>query len=44
MKTHLRAKGVRTRDALEHAIPHALATITSSNAQGWFRHAGYDPN
>ena len=44
LKTHLRAKAARTRDALERAIPDALATITSSNAQGWFRKAGYAPN
>ena len=44
LKTHLRAKAARTRDALERAIPGALATITPSNAQGWFRKAGYAPN
>lgn len=44
MKTYLRARAARTRDALEHAIPNAVAIITSSNAQGWFRHAGYSPN
>jgi len=40
-KTHLRAKAARTRDALGRAISEALAAVTSSNAQGWFRHAGY---
>lgn len=44
LKTNLRAKAARTRDALEQAIPHALTTVTPSNAQGWFRHAGYPPN
>ena len=44
LKTHLRARAARTRDALESAIPDALATITPSNAQGWFRKAGYAPN
>ena len=44
LKTNLRAKAARTRDALERAIPDALATVTSGNAQGWFRHAGYPPN
>ena len=34
----------RTRNALEHAIPDALSTITPSDAQGWFRHAGYTLN
>ncbi len=42
LKIRLRAKAARTRDALERAIPDALTTITPSNAQGWFRHAG-DP-
>ena len=41
LKTCLRAKAARTRDALECALPDALATLTPSNAQGWFRHAGY---
>jgi transposase len=44
LKTHLRARAVRTQDALERAIPAALRTITPRNAQGWFRHAGYAPN
>jgi transposase len=44
LKAYLRAKAARSREALEQAIPDALATITSSNAQGWFRHAGYAPN
>lgn len=44
LKTDLRARAVRTRDALERAIPDALRTITPSNAQGWFRHADYTPN
>ena len=34
-------KAARTRDALERAIPDALRPVTPSNAQGWFRHAGY---
>jgi transposase len=44
LKTSLRARAVRSREALEHAIPEALATVTANNAQGWFRHAGYPPN
>lgn len=44
LKTYLRARAARTRNALERAIPDALATISPSNAQGWFRHAGYPPN
>ena len=41
LKTYLRARAARTREALEHAIPEAIATVTPSNAQGWFRHAGH---
>jgi transposase len=41
LKTYLRARAARSREALERAIPEALATVTASNAQGWFRHAGY---
>jgi transposase len=41
LKTHLRARAARTRDTLEAAIPDALQTITPSDAQGWFRHAGF---
>jgi transposase len=44
LKTYLRARAAQTREALESAIPDALATITAGNAQGWFRHAGYPPN
>jgi transposase len=44
LKTHLRATAARSREALERAIPEALVTITPSNAQGWFRHAGYSLN
>jgi len=41
LKARLRATAARSRDALERAIPEALATLTANNAQGWFRHAGY---
>ena len=44
LKTYMRARAARSRNALERAIPQALATVTPSNAQGWFRHAGYPPN
>ena len=44
VKTNLRARAARSREAFERAIPDALATITPSNAQGWFRHAGYPLN
>jgi transposase len=41
LKTLLRAAAARTRDELDRAIAHAMAAITSSDAAGWFRHAGY---
>jgi transposase len=41
LKTALRAAKARTREALEHAIAQALATITVSDAHSWFRHCGY---
>ena len=41
LKALLRSVGARSREALEQAIPGALATVTSRNAHGWFRHAGY---
>jgi transposase len=44
LKTRLRARTARSREALEHAIPDALRTITPNDARGWFRHAGYEPN
>jgi transposase len=44
LKAYLRARAARTREALEHAIPEAIATVTPSNAQGWFRQAGYSLN
>jgi transposase len=41
LKTRLRAVGARSREALEAALGPALATITSQDARGWFRLAGY---
>lgn len=41
VKTLLRAKAARTREALEQAITEARAAITSQDARGWFAHAGY---
>ncbi len=41
LKEMLRAAAARTQEALDHAIAEALAAITSSDAQGWFRHCGY---
>lgn len=41
LKTALRQAEARSLDQLDAELPHALATITASDAQGWFRHAGY---
>jgi transposase len=41
LKTALRTAKARTREALDHAIAEALATITLSDAHGWFHHCGY---
>lgn len=41
LKTALRTAKARTRDALDTAITGALATVTSSDAYGWFLHCGY---
>jgi transposase len=41
LKTALRMAKARTREALEHAIAQALATITASDARSWFHHCGY---
>jgi transposase len=44
LKALLRSIGARSREALEQAIPEALAAVTPHNARGWFRHAGYAPS
>ena len=41
LKTHLRAVGARSKEALGAALGPALATITARDARGWFRLAGY---
>jgi transposase len=41
LKTALRTAKARTREALEHAIAQALATITVSDAHSWFHPCGY---
>ena len=41
IKAELRRAEARNLDQLDAALPHALDQITPSNAQGWFRHAGY---
>jgi transposase len=43
LKTYLRRVGARTREALQEAICDSLLTVTSQDAQGWFRHCGYLP-
>lgn len=41
LKAALRRAEARTRDTLDDAITAALATITATDAQGWFAHCGY---
>ena len=41
LKTRLRQTNARTRPALEATIADGLQTITSHDAQAWFRHCGY---
>jgi transposase len=41
LKTALRTAQARTREALEHAIAQALATMTASDARSCFHHCGY---
>jgi transposase len=43
IKTYLRRAQARTREALEAAITAALATITATDATGWFTACGYSP-
>jgi transposase len=40
LKTAWRKAQARTREARDHAIAQALATITRSNARSWFHHGG----
>lgn len=44
LKAALRARGARTRRALEHALKWALTTITKADARAWFAHCGYQVN
>jgi hypothetical protein len=41
LKTLLRRRGARTREALQEAIETALTLITAQDALGWFTHCGY---
>lgn len=42
VKAALRAASARTPEALAQAIPEAIATVTASDCEGWFRSCGYD--
>jgi transposase len=42
IKTALRAAAARTIDALDNALTAALASVSSSDARGWFLHCGYE--
>jgi transposase len=41
MKEHLRQAGARSIEALDNAVPDALAAITAADARAWFQHCGY---
>jgi transposase len=43
LKAFLRRVGARTCEDLVEALSHALETITSQDALGWFTHCGYFP-
>ena len=44
LKAALRARGARTRRALDRALKQALTTITKADARAWFAHCGYKVN
>ncbi len=41
VKAFLRRTKARTQEALQEALTQALLTVTSQDAQGWFKHCGY---
>ena len=41
VKTYLRKARARSQEDLESALAQAVATVTGTDAQGWFRHCGY---
>ncbi len=43
IKSVLRQKEARTREALQEALEYALTTISAADALGWFSHCGYAP-
>jgi len=44
LKAWLRKRAARTVEALQAAITEAIHHVTASDAEGWFRHAGYQFN
>jgi transposase len=42
IKGLLRKAGARTKEALVETIAQALSAVTSEDAEGWFRHCGYN--
>lgn len=42
IKQLLRKTGARTKEALIEAIAEALCAVTLRDAEGWFRHCGYN--
>jgi transposase len=41
IKEGLQSAQARAAEALQQAIAHAFATVTASDAHGWFQHCGY---
>ena len=41
VKAHLRQAKARTQKSLQRSIRNALASVSPSDAQGFFRYAGY---
>ena len=41
VKEFLRAAEARTAETLQQAVAEAFATVTASDARGWFQHCGY---
>jgi transposase len=44
IKTFLRQRGARTREALQAALEDALLTVSAADTHGWFAHCGYVPS
>jgi hypothetical protein len=42
IKGLLRKAGARTKEELIEAIAQALSAVTPEDAEGWFRHCGYN--